>query len=62
MLGYWKKIVHIMDKANSLAVCYTYGDFKNYLYVFDLFDGPKEKYNFEKFSPFEVLKFEAPET
>jgi len=51
-----------MDKENSLAVCYTYGDYKNFLYIFDLFDGPVEKFDFDKFSPFEVLKFEFPET
>ena len=34
LLGYWKKLVYIMDFDNSLALTRTFGDFKNFKQIY----------------------------
>eukprot|EP00358_Blepharisma_japonicum_P006165 CAMPEP_0202940410 /NCGR_PEP_ID=MMETSP1395-20130829/559_1 /ASSEMBLY_ACC=CAM_ASM_000871 /TAXON_ID=5961 /ORGANISM="Blepharisma japonicum, Strain Stock R1072" /LENGTH=991 /DNA_ID=CAMNT_0049634873 /DNA_START=326 /DNA_END=3298 /DNA_ORIENTATION=- len=60
LLGYWKKLIYIMDKENSLALASTFGDFKNYKNIYLTFSCPEsniaEKISKEDFSwlPFEI--------
>ena len=44
-LGYWKKLVYILEKKISLNLCMKFFDFKNYMLLMKAFMTQDEKIN-----------------
>ena len=44
-LGYWKKLVYILEKKISLQLCMKFFDFKNYMLLMKAFMTQDEKIN-----------------
>ena len=42
-LGFWKKLVYILEKKISLHLCMKFFDFKNYLLIMKAFMTQEEK-------------------
>lgn len=61
LLGYWKKLIYIMDKDNSLAVASTFADFKNYKHIYLTFEAADQSsVDIINKEDFEWLNFDAP--
>ena len=64
LLGYWKKVVFLMDFNNSLAVASTFADFENYVLIFFSNQKKAHKYSgkdlFGKSSYFENIPYDIP--
>ena len=42
-LGFWKKLVYILEKKISLSLCMKYFDFRNYMLLMKAFMTQEEK-------------------